>query len=76
MRFKLCHIVFTKAVMVWSGCLFISFAVMYSVQKYYRRLMSSFSGMTQQQIVEMIYNSMFTDTPAYVTGIGMPMRQF
>lgn len=54
----------------------ISFAVMYSVQKYYRRLMSSFSGMTQQQIVEMIYNSMFTDTPAYVTGIGMPMRQF
>lgn len=56
----------------------IGFAIMYSVRKYYRVLMSTFRGVNQEVVVKMIYEAMFGNTPAYVTGIGsnVPMNQF
>ncbi len=49
----------------------VSFAIMYSVRRYYRSLVSNLGGTTQERVVQMIYEAMFGNTPAYVTGIGM-----
>ena len=49
----------------------LSFAVMYSVRRYYKTLVSNFAGMDEAAVIKLIYDAMFGSAPSYVTGIGM-----